>query len=82
MQDNFLSVGLFVDKHIQIVFFILHIDRDIDTGATNSDRNGFCVILIFKEEGEVLCHCCQFQGHKCKLNLGCGVTVDFSCAFE
>ena len=82
MQNNLLSVRLLVDEHIQVILLILDVDRNIDACSTNSDGNRLGVVLIFEEESKVLRHCCQFQGHKCELNLGWRVTVNFSCAFE
>ena len=46
VKNDFFSVELLIDKHIQIVFFLLDVDRHIDASALNSDWDRFSVVLI------------------------------------
>ena len=54
VQDNLLSVELFIDKNVQVVLFFLNVDRHINAVTSNSDRNRLSVVLILEEESEFL----------------------------
>ena len=82
MQDDFLSVELFIDKHIQVVLFLLDVDRHIYASTSDCNRDWLCVVLVFEEKCESLGHLSQFHRYESELDLSATVTVNLCCAFE
>ena len=77
-----MAVKLLVDKHIQVVFFFFHVDRDVDALSTNLDRNRVAVVLVLEVQSKVLLNPIELVGDEGKLNLGVAVTSDFGGALE
>lgn len=82
IQDNFLTVELFVDQDVEVVFFLFNVDRYINTAPCNRDWDRLRVVLVLKEEGELLVDLVQLVGHKRELNLSAGVSFDLCSSFE
>ena len=70
MQHNLLAVKLVVDKHLHVVFFLRHVNRHVYTTTFHFDWNGFGVVLVLKEERELLLDSGQLQRHERKLDFG------------
>ena len=56
MEDNALTIELVVNQNIQVVLKILNVDRNVNTLTTNGDGDWLAVILVLKEQSEVLTH--------------------------
>lgn len=82
MENDFLTVKLIVYKHIQIIFFLRNVDRDVDTFTKHFDGDRLTVILIVKEKREGLPYLTQFIGDKGKGYLHCRVTINIIGALE
>lgn len=61
---------------------MLNVDWHVNTFARNSDWNGFCVVLIFKEQGQTLADFSNFNRHKSELDLHIRVAFDLRCSLE
>ena len=82
MQDDLLAVELLIDKHIQIVLFLLNVDGDIDACAIDRDMDRLGVVLVLEEQSELLGDFSELHRDKSELDFSAAVTVDFSRAFE
>lgn len=82
IQNDFLTVELLVDQDVEVVLFFFNIDRHINAATCNRNRDWLRVVLVLKEEGELLVDLVQLVGHKRKLNLSAGVPFDLSSSFE
>ena len=58
MEDNALTIELVVNQNIQVVLKILNVDRNVNTLTANGDWDWLAVILVLKEQSEVLTHSC------------------------
>lgn len=54
MQDDLFTIELLVDKHVQVVLFLLYVDWYINTSAVDRDWDRLRVVLVLKEESEPL----------------------------
>jgi len=70
VQHNLLAVELVVDKHLHVVLFLGYVDRYVNATTFHFDWNGFGVVLVLKEERELLLDSGQLQRHERKLDFG------------
>ena len=82
VQDDLLSVELLVYQNIQIVLFLLNIDRHIDTPTTDLDWDGLGVVLVLKEQCEVLIDLGELHWDECELYLRAGIPIDLCGSLE
>ena len=82
MQDDLLSVELLIDQDIQIVLFLLDIDRHINTPTTDLDWDRLGVVLVLKEQCEVLIDLGELHWNEGELNLRAGVPIDLCGSLE
>ena len=82
MQDDLFTIELLVDKHVQVVLFLLYVDWYINTSAVDRDWDRLRVVLVLKEESEPLWDFGELHWDESKLDLGAAVTVNLSRAFE
>lgn len=82
VQDDLLSVKLLIDKDVQIVFFFLNINGNVDTETPNRYRNWLCIILVLEKQSEILLNCSKFIRNKGHLYLGLRVSFNRSGSFE
>ena len=82
MQDDLFSVELLVNHHIHIVSFFFNVNRHIHTFTSQVQRNRLRVVLILKEQSQVLIDFGQLGWHERELNLSVRVTIDFGDSLE
>ena len=82
MQDDFLSVELLIDKHIQVVLFLLDVNGHINARTSDCNRDRLRVVLVLEEECESLRHLSQLHRYESELDLRATVTVNLCCALE
>ena len=82
MQDDFLSVELLIDKHVQVVLLLLNVDGHIDACTSDCNRDWLCVVLVLEEKCESLRHLSQLHRYESELDLRATVTVNLCCALE
>lgn len=70
MQHNLLAVKLVVDKHLHVVFFLRHVNRHVYTTTFHFDCDGLGVVLVLKEESELLIDGGELNWHERKLDFG------------
>ena len=68
MHNDLLTVELLVDHHIEVVFFLVHIDWNINASTSNLEWDWLRVILVLKEESQVLVDISQFCRDESELN--------------
>lgn len=78
MQNDLFTVKLLINKHFQVVLFLVDVNGYIDTGAFNFNWDGPGVVLVFKEQSEFLVDFAKLQRNKVKLDFGARVAIDFS----
>ncbi len=82
VENDFLTIKLIVYQHIQIIFFLRHVDRDVDTFTKHFDGDRLTVVLVVKEKREGLPNLTQFIGDKGEGYLHCRVTIYIIGALE
>ena len=82
VEDDLLSVKLFIDQNVQVVLFFFDINRHVDAGTSNSDRDGLGVVLVLKEESEFLRDISELHRDECELDFGAAVTVNLGRSLE
>lgn len=70
MKDDLLSVKLVVDKHLHVVLLLSNVDRHVNAATFDFDRDRLGVVLVLKEESELLVDGGQLYGHEGELDFG------------
>jgi hypothetical protein len=82
VKNNSLPVELLIDEDIEVVFFLLNIDWDVNTHSFHREWNRFSVVLVLKENSEFLEATCQLIWDEGKLNLSLRVSLNFRRSLE
>ena len=68
MQHDLFAVKLVVYKHLHVVLFLGYIDRYVHTATFYFDHYRLGVVLVLKEERELLRYGGQLDGHERELD--------------
>jgi len=82
VQDNLLTVKLFVNENIQVINVFLDIDGYVDAATSNHDWNRLGVILIFQKQSKLLFNLSQLVRDKSELNASARISLNFSCSLK
>ena len=82
VKNDFFSVELLIDKHIQVILFLLDVNGHINARTSDCNRDRLRVVLVLEEECESLRHLSQLHRYESELDFRATVTVNLCCALE
>jgi len=68
VKNNRLSVELFINQNIKVIFWLSDIYRNINAVTEYFDGDRLAIVLIIQEESECLPHRAQFVGNESESN--------------
>jgi len=82
VEDDPLPVELFVDEYVHVVLFFFYEDGHVYAGTGQLNWDWVRVVLVFKEDCELLLDFGELVRDECQLDFGFRVSLDLSCPFE